>query len=108
LRYLARLPTRSAESGSLALCAAYFLSLPSDPAVTSNALAIQIIFPLIRVTPASCNRPGLPAPLGKPIKGRSISYIYSCLYLIGLKCVTLCTSKEPILKTEMNHINTDV
>ena len=68
LRYLARLPTRSAESGSLALCAVHFLSLPSDPAVTSNALAIRIVFPLIGVTPVSCNRPGLPAPLGKPKK----------------------------------------
>ncbi|WP_303721322.1 hypothetical protein, partial [Malonomonas rubra] len=48
--------------------AAYFLSLPSDLAVASNALAIRIVFPLIRVTPASCNRPGLPAPLGKPKK----------------------------------------
>jgi len=71
-RYLARLPSRTAEAGSLALCAAYFLSLPSDPAVTSNALAIRIVFPLIRVTPASCNRPGLPAPLGKPKKGLQI------------------------------------
>jgi hypothetical protein len=67
-RYLARLPTRSAESGSLALCAVHFLSLPSDPAVTSNALAIRIVFPLIGVTPVSYNRPGLPATLGKPRK----------------------------------------
>jgi len=51
-----------------ALCAAYFLSLPSDPAVTSNALAIRIVFPLIRVTPVSYYRPGLPAPLGKQQK----------------------------------------
>ena len=51
-RYFARLPTRYAESGSLTLCTAHFLSLPSDPAVTSNALAIRIVFPLIRVTPA--------------------------------------------------------
>jgi hypothetical protein len=56
-RYVARLPTRSAESGSLALCAAYFLSLPSDPAVTSNALAIRIDFPLVGATPVSFNRP---------------------------------------------------
>ncbi|MDY0270674.1 MAG: hypothetical protein RBR25_16500, partial [Trichloromonas sp.] len=39
--------------------------LPSDPAVTSNALAIRIVFPLAGVTPVSCNRPGLPATLGK-------------------------------------------
>jgi hypothetical protein len=64
-RYFARLPTHTAESGSLALCAAHFLSLPSDPAVTSNAIAIQIVFPLVGVTPASCSRPGLPIPLGK-------------------------------------------
>jgi len=65
LRYFARLPTRKAESGLLALCATYFLSLPSDPTVTSNALAIRIVFPLVGATPVSCNRPGLPATLGK-------------------------------------------
>ena len=69
-RYLARLPTSYAVSGSLSLCAAHFLSLPSDPAVASNALAIQIVFPLIRAT--SLTGPGLPAPLGKQ-KGRAIS-----------------------------------
>ena len=62
-RYFARLPSRTAVSGSLTLCAAHFLSLPSDPAVASNALAIQIVFPLIRAT--SLAGPGLPAPLGK-------------------------------------------
>jgi len=72
LRYLARLPTRSAESGLLAPCAVHFLSLPSDPAVTSNALAIRIVFPLIGVTPVSFNRPGLPATLGKLQKGTSL------------------------------------
>jgi hypothetical protein len=45
LRYLARLPARSDESGSLALCAVHYLSLPSDPAVTSKALAIRIDIP---------------------------------------------------------------
>ena len=64
-RYLARSPTREAVSGSLALCAAHFLSLPSDPAVTGNALAIRIVFPLVGATPVSFNRPGLPATLGK-------------------------------------------
>jgi hypothetical protein len=68
-RYLARLPTRYAESGSLSLCAVHFLSLPSDPAVTSNALAIRIDFPLVGATSVSFNRPGLPATLGKPKKG---------------------------------------
>ena len=68
-RYLARLPTRYAESGSLSLCAVHFLSLPSDPAVTSNALAIRIDFPLVRATSVSFNRPGLPATLGKPKNG---------------------------------------
>jgi len=71
-RYFARLPTHNAESGSLTLCAAHFLSLPSDPAVASNALAIQIVFPLVRATPASLSRPGLPTTLGKQ-KGRAIS-----------------------------------
>ncbi|MDY0227159.1 MAG: hypothetical protein RBR38_10055, partial [Desulfomicrobium apsheronum] len=42
--------------------------LPPDPAVANNALAIRIVFPLIGATPVSCNRPGLPAPLGKPQK----------------------------------------
>ena len=31
---------------------AYLLSLPSDPAVASNALTIRIVFPMIGVTPA--------------------------------------------------------
>jgi len=57
--------TPPTSQGSLALCAVHFLSLPSDPAVTSNALAIRIVFPLIGVTPVSFNRPGLPATLGK-------------------------------------------
>ena len=63
------LPTRKAVSGSLALCAAHFLSLPSDPAVANCALAIRIVFPLGGATPASCSRPGLPATLGKLKKG---------------------------------------
>nr|WP_321398881.1 hypothetical protein [uncultured Desulfobacter sp.] len=64
LRYFARLPSRNAESGSLSLCTAHFLLLPSDPAVTSNALAIRIVFPLVGVTPAY-RRLGLPAMPGK-------------------------------------------
>jgi hypothetical protein len=77
-RYFGRLPSRNAESGLLTLCTAHFLSLPSDPAVTSNALAIRIVFPLIGVTPVSLNGPGLPATLGKPkgtvpIRGQSQS-----------------------------------
>jgi hypothetical protein len=64
LRYFARLPSHRAESGSLSLCTAQFLLLPSDPAVASNALAIQIVFPLVAVTPAS-RRLGLPAMPGK-------------------------------------------
>jgi hypothetical protein len=38
--------------------------LPSDPAVTSNALAIRIVFPLVGMTPAY-RRLGLPAMPGK-------------------------------------------
>jgi hypothetical protein len=68
-RFLARSPTRKAVSGSLALCAAHFLSLPSDPAVTSNALAIRIVFPLVRATSVSSNRPGRPGTLGKQKAG---------------------------------------
>lgn len=63
-RYFARLPSRTAESGSLALCTVHFLSLPSDPAVTGNVLAIWIVFPLVGVTPAY-RRLGLPAMPGK-------------------------------------------
>ncbi len=55
----------SAESGSLSLCTVYFLLLPSDPTVTSNALAIRIIFPLIGVMSLSFKKLGLPASLGK-------------------------------------------
>jgi hypothetical protein len=74
-RYFARSPTSGAESGSLALCAVHSLSLPSDPAVTSNALAIRIVFPLVGATPVSCNRPGLPATLGKQKRGqRNVSF----------------------------------
>ena len=81
LRYLARLPTRCAESGSLTLCAVHFLSLPSDPAVTSNALAIRIDFPLVGATSVSFNRPGLPATLGKLEKRPRISWGVLCLLL---------------------------
>ncbi|MFT5812920.1 MAG: hypothetical protein ACI9VT_000658, partial [Psychroserpens sp.] len=35
------------------------------PPLASNALAIQIIFPLVRVTPLSFKWTGLPASLGK-------------------------------------------
>jgi len=72
LRYLARLPTHRAESGSLALCAVHLLSLPSDLTVTSDALAIRIVFPLIGVTPTSFSRPGLPATLGKRKKAEPV------------------------------------
>jgi hypothetical protein len=67
-RYFARLPTHHAESGSLSLWTAHFLLLPSDPAVASNALAIQIVFPLVGVTPA-LRRLGLPAMPGKQKTG---------------------------------------
>jgi hypothetical protein len=45
-----------------------FLSLPSDPAVTDNALAIRIVFPLVGAMPVSSNRPGLHASQGKQKK----------------------------------------
>jgi len=35
------------------------------PSLASDALAIRIIFPLVRVTPLSSKRTGLPASLGK-------------------------------------------
>ena len=36
LRYFGRLPTQSAESGSLTLCANSLLWLPSDPAASQG------------------------------------------------------------------------
>ena len=66
--YFAGLPTHWAESGLLALCAVHLLSLPSDPTLAGDALAIRIVFPLIGATPASFSRPGLFAPLGKQKK----------------------------------------
>ena len=75
-RYVARLPLHDAESGSLALCATHFLSLPSDPAVASNALAIRIVFPLAGATPASFSKPGLPASLGKQHKKENSSFLW--------------------------------
>jgi len=69
LRYYARLPTCIAVSGSLTLCAMFFLLLPSDPAVASSALAIRISFPLIGAVPASCSRTEVLATLGKHKKG---------------------------------------
>jgi hypothetical protein len=65
-RYFARVSPHAAVSGSLSLLTVYLLLLPSDPAVANSALAIRILFPLIRATPASFSRPGLPASLGKP------------------------------------------
>jgi hypothetical protein len=82
LRYLARLPPYDAESGSLSLCTAHFILLPSDPAVTSNALATLIVFPLVGVTPAF-RRLGLHTMPGKPKKGRNplgISALFSLLF----------------------------
>lgn len=67
LRYFARLPTQTAVSGSLPLCAVNFLLLPSDPAEVThdNALAIRIVFPMVWATPVSYNMPGLLTLLGK-------------------------------------------
>jgi hypothetical protein len=56
----ANLPLYPAESGLLSLCTTHFLLLPSDPAVTSNALAIRIAFPLVRAAPSSLRRSGIP------------------------------------------------
>lgn len=46
--YFAGLSLYCAESGSLALCTTLFLRLPSDPTVTSNALAVLDCLPLGR------------------------------------------------------------
>lgn len=50
-RHFARLPFRMDESGLLTLWTTRFLSLPSDNAVASNALAIRVVFPPVGVTP---------------------------------------------------------
>jgi len=71
-RYFGRLPSRVVESGSLSPWTVHFLSLPSDPAVTSSALAIRIGFPLVGVTPAY-RRLGLPAMPGKQKKAGSLN-----------------------------------
>jgi hypothetical protein len=57
-------PTHDAESGLLSLCTAHFLLLLSDSAVTSSALAIRIVFPLVGV-PSGFSRLGLPGMAGK-------------------------------------------
>ncbi|PCI53226.1 MAG: hypothetical protein COB45_11000 [Gammaproteobacteria bacterium] len=42
------------------------------PPLASDALAIQIIFPLVRVTPLSFKWTGLPASLGKQKKANHL------------------------------------
>ncbi|MCK4564195.1 MAG: hypothetical protein KAU94_05955 [Verrucomicrobia bacterium] len=62
----------------------HFLSLPSDPAVTSNALAIRIHFPSDGVLPPSFRRLGLPALPGKQKashKGEAFKQKYQNFYL---------------------------
>jgi len=59
------LPACSAELGSLTLRPPHFLSLPSDPAVTSYALASRIVFPPVGATPASFSWAGCPVLPGK-------------------------------------------
>jgi hypothetical protein len=65
---------------AFALEAVHFLLLPSDPAVTSNALAIWIVFPPVGVTPASSSRPDGLATLGKPkgtpFRGSLLRFFY--------------------------------
>ena len=56
--YFADLSAHAAVSGSLALRAVYLLSLPSDPAVTGDALAIRIDFPLLGVSRTSFSPTG--------------------------------------------------
>ena len=83
-RYFARLPSRTAESGLLTLCSVHFLLLPSDPAVTSNALAIRIVFPLVGVTPG-LSRLGLPAMPGKQkrvLHLRTIPFLNELLWFL--------------------------
>jgi len=102
LRYLARLPTRSAESGSLALCAVHFLSLPSDPAVASNALAIRIIFPLIRVMPVFFQQAGFASSAGQTNKrppGSDPSGLHFVVLNVSINKKPISVSEVVIKKT---------
>ncbi len=64
-RYFGRLPTNTAETGSLSLCTSNFLWLPSDPTVASDALAIRITFPSVGVALLSFKQTGLLASPSK-------------------------------------------
>ena len=94
-RYYARLSFHDAESGSLKLCTTHFLLLPSDPAVTSSALAIRIIFPLVGVMPA-CRRLGLPAMPGKHKKAPGSSVKIRGLKCSGVTCQNTWTLGFPL------------
>ena len=72
-RYFERLPSRPAESGSLALCAVLLLWLPSDPAVGQRRPCQSNCLPCgqggVRFFRSGAtrvvNRPGSPATLGE-------------------------------------------
>jgi hypothetical protein len=56
------MPPKQVTVSYVSLTSYGFLSIPP---LASDALAIQIVFPLVRVTPLSFKRTGLPALLGK-------------------------------------------
>jgi hypothetical protein len=62
------------------LCTVHFLLLPPEPSFTSNAFASRIDFTMVGATPASLNRPGLPATPGKLKKAeapnRASAYLF--------------------------------
>ena len=68
--YFADLSAHAAVSGSLALRAVYLLSLPSDPAVTGDALAIRIDFPLLGVSRTSFSPTGFAGFAGQTKSAR--------------------------------------
>lgn len=79
-RYFERLPSRPAESGSLALCAVLLLWLPSDPAVGQRRPCQSNCLPCgqggVRFFRSGAtrvvNRPGSPATLGERKSGPNV------------------------------------
>jgi hypothetical protein len=81
------LPSYDAESGSLAFRPRHFLSLPSDPAVTSNALASRIVFPLVKGDPAFFQAGGF-LGFAKQTKKRFLPLEQKPLLQIQYSCIT--------------------
>lgn len=68
------------------------------PPLASDALAIRIVFPLVRVTPFSFKWTGLPALLGKQQKTASEDTVFYC------KKRRLPIGKKARLEPPMTHV----